>query len=137
MNSQEATLTIENSFDELRRLAEWLRATGHAFGLPKPTIDDLDFCSSELVTNTISYAFNDDVPHRIVVRLTTREGSSTLEIEDDGKPFDPSATSSFTPPRSLEEASIGGYGIYLVQQFMDELSYRRVGNKNVVTMRHA
>jgi serine/threonine-protein kinase RsbW len=53
-----------------------------------------------------------------------------LTIEDDGPPFDPL---SLPPPdvtASLEERRVGGLGVFLVRQMMDEVSYQRTGKRN-------
>jgi anti-sigma regulatory factor (Ser/Thr protein kinase) len=34
----------------------------------------------------------------------------------------------------LEERRIGGLGIFLARQIMDEISYRRHGGRNITTM---
>jgi anti-sigma regulatory factor (Ser/Thr protein kinase) len=35
----------------------------------------------------------------------------------------------------LEECEIGGLGIHITKHFMDDISYQRSGNKNVVTLK--
>jgi anti-sigma regulatory factor (Ser/Thr protein kinase) len=35
---------------------------------------------------------------------------------------------------SLEARGVGGLGVYLVRQMMDEVSYQRLGTRNQLTM---
>jgi anti-sigma regulatory factor (Ser/Thr protein kinase) len=135
MKTSSASLEIRNAYDELARMAVWLREAGQTHGLPKPTIDDLDFCLGEIVTNIINYGYADGAKHRIFLTLEFGKDDVVLQVEDDGKPFDASKKSSYIPPQSLEEAHTGGYGVFLVQQFMDELSYSRVDGKNILRMK--
>ena len=57
-----------------------------------------------------------------------------LIIQDRGIPFNPFQK---TPPdlsKPLEEREIGGLGIHLVRQLMDEYEYNRQIDRNVVVM---
>ena len=57
-----------------------------------------------------------------------------MEIVDSGKPFDPFTEA---PPPDLDspvpDRPIGGLGVYLVQQLMDEARYAREDGKNKLT----
>ena len=37
-------------------------------------------------------------------------------------------------PKSLEEADIGGLGIFMIRKYIDESSYQREDNKNIFTI---
>ena len=58
-----------------------------------------------------------------------------MDVEDDGRPFDPLAVPPVDTSLPLEEKLIGGFGVHLMRQFMDELSYARESGKNVLRMR--
>ena len=55
-------------------------------------------------------------------------------ITDDGKAFDPFAKASPDTTLSVMARPIGGLGIHLVMQMMDEVQYRRHGHQNIVTI---
>ena len=61
-------------------------------------------------------------------------GLATLTISDGGPPFDPLSFSREPLPRTLQEAEPGGLGLLLVHRFMDECSYRREGDRNVLKL---
>jgi anti-anti-sigma factor len=63
------------------------------------------------------------------------EGNSLrVTITDDGPPFDPLAYADPDTELSVEEREIGGLGIHLVRQMMDEVSYRYEGDRNIVVL---
>ena len=57
-----------------------------------------------------------------------------IEILDDGRPFNPFAQATPDTTLPLEARRVGGLGIHLVQKVMDEVSYERRIDKNLVKL---
>jgi sigma-B regulation protein RsbU (phosphoserine phosphatase) len=55
-------------------------------------------------------------------------------VSDTGVPFDPTKKDEEDTTLSAEERPIGGLGIHLVRQLMDEVHYERQGDKNILTL---
>ena len=67
--------------------------------------------------------------------LTSEEGAITIEVVDDGKPFDPLNDAPQPDLASdLEDRRVGGLGLHLVRTTMDDMSYRRDQGKNHLTL---
>ena len=134
---EDVVLHLRNDTAELERLAAELARFGSAHGLSERDLFQVTLALDEVVTNVISYAFDDAAEHEIAVRLRFAAGGIAIEVEDDGRPFDPLAV----PPvdaqleRPIEEREVGGLGLHLVRRTMDGLEYRREMGKNVLTMR--
>ena len=88
----------------------------------------------EILTNTISYGYDDDDAHRIEMTVRLEADALVVVIVDDGRPFDPTGTPDPDIEASLEERDVGGLGLFLVHQMMDEVEYRHVDGRNVVTL---
>ncbi len=73
----------------------------------------------------------DDV---ITVTLERTDSSLITRIEDEGSPFNPLDLPPVKTDLPLDERDKGGLGIHLVKCFADNLSYRRDGSKNIVTI---
>lgn len=58
-----------------------------------------------------------------------------VKLEDTGIPFDPFAKADPDITAGAMERSIGGLGIFLVKKTMDECSYSRDGDKNIVLIK--
>ena len=58
-----------------------------------------------------------------------------VKVEDDGREFNPLELPEPDLEQKLEERPIGGLGIHLVRNLMDELDYKRTHNKNILTMK--
>ena len=133
-------LTLANEVSAVAKASDWLRVLGDEAGLAADDLYRLDLCAAELLTNIVSYAYDDERAHSIELDVTVNDRDVALEIADDGRAFDPVAHPLARPATSLAEARWGGWGLRLVRQFADECRYERRGGKNVVSLvlhRHA
>jgi anti-sigma regulatory factor (Ser/Thr protein kinase) len=88
----------------------------------------------ELINNVISYAYDDGAAHDIGVRVELTGDRLAITIVDDGVPFNPLVTSPPDPALPIEERKLGGLGIHLVRSTMDEFTYNRRTDSNVVVL---
>ncbi|MHC4513457.1 MAG: ATP-binding protein [Planctomycetota bacterium] len=129
------TMRIRNNAAELPRLATRLGSLARQNRLSKDEESSLKLVLEELVTNVISYAHDDDADHEICVRVAIAEREIRVEVEDDGRPFDPLGAPPVDVAAPLDDRPIGGAGIHLVRSFADDVDYRRrAGRNNVVVV---
>ncbi len=57
-----------------------------------------------------------------------------MTIEDDGVAFDPLAIAPSSLDDDIDQRAMGGLGIHLVRELMDEMRYVRVGSRNRLTL---
>ena len=88
----------------------------------------------ELLTNIISYAYEDGSQHEIDIKVSLLNDTVVIVISDDGLPFNPFTREDPDTDLSIEERDIGGLGIHLVKNVMDEVSYKRHVDRNVITL---
>ena len=89
----------------------------------------------EAVVNVMEYAYPEGTKGTVNLVATIAEGLLSFVISDSGKPFDPTAKAEVDTTLSAEERPIGGLGIHLVRQIMDDITYERRDNKNILTLR--
>jgi sigma-B regulation protein RsbU (phosphoserine phosphatase) len=125
-------LTIANRMAEIDRVNQAFRgfAEEHGIKISKPPWSVM---FDELLNNIISYAFDDDGEHAIDIGIVIEETRITVTITDDGIPFDPFSLAEPDTGLSVEERDVGGLGIHLVRNLMDEVSYERIADRNIVT----
>lgn len=124
-----------NTLFELTRLTQVVTAFAERHRLTPSLGNALNVVLEEVLTNVISYGYEDTKTHEIVVRLSCTENEVQAEVEDDGRPFNPLAMASPDTSKPLTERPVGGLGIHLVRQLMDRVEYRRLEGKNVLLMR--
>jgi len=128
------SLAIPNRIPALRGMSEWLAAGLQRLGAPDPWPFNFDLCASEAVANIISYAYPDGGAHQIELRLRRDGPALSLEIEDDGVPFNPLEREGHERPASLADAPVGGLGIDLMRSIMRECQYARRDGRNVLRL---
>jgi anti-sigma regulatory factor (Ser/Thr protein kinase) len=134
--SAKLTLNIERSHDELGRITDAVDDLGHKEGWSNDLLFRVHLVLEELVLNIIDYGFDDGKDeHDLEVVLVSDDDALTIEITDDGIPFDP-LTDAKKPDvdAPLEDRPIGGLGVHLVRTMMDEVTYEREDGKNHLTL---
>ena len=127
-------IVLTNRPEEKPRLFRALEAFAAEHRLPAKVLQAADLVLEEHVTNVLQYAYADTALHEIRVRLSCDEGALHVEVEDDGRAFNPLEAPPVDTSIPLEERSIGGLGIHLMRRFMDTLDYRREGSRNILRM---
>ena len=130
MVAQEYKFELKNDLSELKALNQHLNNWAEDINLPAISISRINICLDELFTNIVSYGFEDDLEHIIKFTLNADDNLLTINIEDDGKPFNPLEKIDPDFPDNVESAIIGGLGIHIIKKLMDNVHYeRKLGNK--------
>ena len=125
------SLTIEGGVASAKASA-WARALGERYGLPEELAYAMDLCIVELVTNIVDHAYGEN-PGAIRLELDVGPEAAILSIIDDGPPFNPLSVPPPNTAASIEDATIGGYGIHMVRETADGCRYERRNGQNVFT----
>jgi anti-sigma regulatory factor (Ser/Thr protein kinase) len=125
---------LKNNLTEIGRMSETIDEFCTSNKLPPDTGFALNLSLEEVLTNIIKYAYDDNDEHIIIVRLYINRGQVYIEVEDDGKPFNPLEVETPDIHKPIEERPIGGLGIHLVKNHMDFLDYKRNGDRNLLIM---
>ena len=133
--SEAIAVELKNSLSEIERLKRIVDEFARRHQIEAQTLRNMDLALDEILTNIISYGYDEGGEHRIVIRLALEQGKWTVEVEDDGRPFNPLTAPAPDTKQLLEERPIGGLGIHLVRKNMDELEYRRQQDRNILIMR--
>lgn len=128
-----ASLIVDSALCELPRVSAWVHDWAESQRLPDEVVQHLDLCSTEVVTNIMSYAGGDG-PQHIFLRLGWQGEEVALEVQDEGSEFDPRQVPQPVPPTSLLDARIGGWGIPIVRRFSDGLRYQHQDGRNCLTL---
>jgi anti-sigma regulatory factor (Ser/Thr protein kinase) len=130
------TLSIVNDLAELSRVAESIDEFCETQAVPQACAFKLNVALEELLTNTISYGFEDLGQHEIALTVARQGEDIIAEIQDDGRPYDPLQEAPEPDLNStLEERRVGGLGVYLVKTLMDDVRYEYRDGQNRVTLR--
>jgi anti-sigma regulatory factor (Ser/Thr protein kinase) len=127
-------LRLANDLDGLAGLAERIERFGAEQGLSANVVNALNVVLDEAVSNAINHGYDAGVRGEIAVRLRRASDRVVVEVEDDGRPFDPLLVPPPDLTLPLERRPIGGLGIHLIRSLMDEVAYARHDGRNVLKM---
>ena len=129
------TLTLTNDLSTIPQLNEFLDLIFEEVGVDMEVCMSLNLAMEEAVVNVIDYAYPQGTSGSIDINVLADEDSIVFVITDSGIPFDPTAAKEVDTTLPLEERPIGGLGIHLIRKIMDDVSYERRDNKNILTLR--
>ena len=127
-------LTLSIDLAEIDRVNAAFAAFADAQGFPGKLRSTMPVVLDELLSNAIKYGFRERDGGDITVHVDLADGRLAVTITDDGKPFDPFRLEDPDTTLTTQQRKIGGLGIYIVRNTMEEYSYERVGNRNVLRL---
>jgi serine/threonine-protein kinase RsbW len=104
-------------------------------GIDGETLYDVQLAVDEACTNIISHGYRDMDPGSIILDLEVDHDRLTVSLTDFGHSFEPSNTPIPDVDAPIEERELGGFGLFFIQQSMDNLEYQVTedGNKMILT----
>ena len=135
MSDEQFRIVLVNDLSEIARLGRELERFGEKCGLSTKTVRELNLILEEVIVNVIAYAYGDDRRHEIVVRAVSGGGELVIEVEDDGRPFNPLQVPPPDLGRALEQVQVGGLGLHFVRELTSSLEYDRREKRNCLLMR--
>jgi len=135
MKNRDYCFELKSKLSELTTLCRYLEDCGNVMELPQKCLLELNLGLDELFSNIISYGFEDESEHQIKFSLAKNRETLVVKVEDDGIPFNPLDVAGPEVSRDLESINIGGLGIHLVKEMMDDIDYQRVEGKNKLILK--
>lgn len=127
-------LRLPARIDSVKRFCDFARSVASDAEFTAEELDRLDLIIEEIIVNIARYAYGEPEtgeaelacavvgPHRLRV-----------EISDSGRAFDPLTRNLPDLSGGLAERTPGGLGIFLVRSIAESISYRREGERNVLS----
>lgn len=141
-NPRTLTITIAATHEDSAIARALLRPFAADQPFTKHTLTRLEICLAEALSNVVRHSYRDMVGGEIEVTFRALPDRLVLEISDEGRPMPVSARESIhagdpvrdplgTPVPELPE---GGFGIPILRTVLDDVLYRRDGERNVLTL---
>jgi len=129
------TFILKNDLIEIKRLTDILCKLCEENSICNKVLCDVTLALEEIFANIVNYAYEDNKEHLVKIHVKIQDNVLSLEIKDDGKPFNPLEIPMTNTQAPFAERKIGGLGIHLVRNLIDELAYKHVKGKNVLTLK--
>ena len=127
-------IAVEAALDDLPKLTEFVAQKAEAAGFESRQALKIQLAVEEIFTNIMHYAYPDGRGQVALSCGQTADGDLTIEIVDQGAPFNPLEAEEPDVTAGLDERPVGGLGIFLTRKLVDKMEYRRQGDKNVLRL---
>ncbi len=107
---------------ELSAIRDFLQERSSASPAIQREIDDLIQAVDEAASNIIMHGYQ-QIPGWIEIEFQQIPGKIKVYLRDDAPPFDPTKVPPPNIHLPLNKRRVGGLGIYLIRQCVDEFSY--------------
>ena len=133
-NIKEITLTaVAENVDQV---TDFVNAELDAAGCPRKTRSQIDVAIDEIFANISDYAYA-PATGLATIRFSLEEAprAAVITFVDRGIPYDPMTAKTPDTTLSADEREIGGLGIFIVRQTMDDVSYSYEDGQNILTIK--
>lgn len=122
------------NFEYLDEIRDLVARAARRGGFTDKEVYSLQLAADEAASNIIEHAYEGTTEGFIELSCEIRGDILTITMRDEGKTFDPSNVKPPNLAADLSERQIGGLGVYLMRQLMDEIHYQTEGTSNILTM---
>jgi anti-sigma regulatory factor (Ser/Thr protein kinase) len=132
-------MTVNATPEQIERVVDFVNEQLAALGCTEEARVDVDVAVDELLGNIAQYAYDPDIG-TVTVCMEAEEDppAAVITFFDRGTPFNPLAEKRpDTTSLPAKERPLGGLGLFLVEELMDELTYCYRDGQNVLTVRKA
>lgn len=128
-------LNLTAAVEDLNRVIDFVETYLKESGCPMAEQLQIIIAVEELYVNVAHYAYAPEVgPATIRMEVSQSPAAASITLIDQGKPYNPLAREDPDVTLTAEERGIGGLGIYMVKQTMDEVRYEYKEGRNILTI---
>ena len=126
------SLTVPGDLSSLGAIRDFVRLAAAEAGLDKRLIYRLILAVDEIATNIIVHGYEENgSAGDVEVAAEISDDSLVIILEDSAPPYNPPTEAVREDlDRPLEERDIGGLGVFLAIQNVDQFVYERIGDHN-------
>lgn len=129
-------LTIAATVENIEAVTDFVNQQLEELACPMKAQMQINIAIDELFSNIAHYSYNPEIG-QATVRVEVMENPLAVSITfiDNGVPFDPLSKEDPDLTLSAEERQIGGLGIYMVKESMDEITYEYKDGQNILSIK--
>lgn len=127
-------LTLLNRATEIARGQDQLEQFAAAHHFPDRKLHEVQTALEEHLTNILHYGYDDHGEHQIQIGVWLAGAELRIQVQDEGRPFNPLAHPAPDLSLPINQRPIGGLGIHMMRKSLDGMEYRRENGKNILVM---
>lgn len=123
-------MTVDSKIENIETLTSFVESSLSQFEPTMKAQMQINVAIDELFSNVIHYSGSSKMT--LVLEVNQDVLTASLTFIDEGVAYDPLKKDDPDTTLSAEQREVGGLGIFLVKKTMDDVEYKRDGNKNVL-----
>lgn len=129
-------LTLDATIENVTAVTSFVDEQLERLGCPPESQAQIDIAIDELFSNIAYYAYNPETgPATVRVEVMEEPLSVEITFIDSGVAYNPLAKDDPDLSLSADEREIGGLGIFIVKNSMDDVAYEYKDGKNILRIR--
>jgi anti-sigma regulatory factor (Ser/Thr protein kinase) len=131
--TQRFQITRAAELESLSVFREFISDCCAKFKISDGTVFDLKLAVDEACTNIIEHGYKGMDPGSIILSFRIESDRILVQITDFGHIFEPADAPKPDVEAALEDRELGGLGLYLIYQTMDNIDYQASDDGNTLT----
>ncbi len=131
--SQRFQITSAAELESLSGFRKFISDCCAKFQIPNEVVLDLKLAVDEACTNIIEHGYKGMDPGSIILSFRIETGRILVSITDFGHVFEPVQAPKPDVEAALEDRKLGGLGLFLIYQTMDNIDYQTSEDGNTLT----
>ena len=129
-------LVIEASRENLLKVQSFIDEQREEYGCPMVTLTTINIAVEEIFVNIANYAYAPETGNAVIqVIMHDDPPSAEISFIDSGMQYNPLKKPDPDTTLALGQRRIGGLGIYMVKNSMDDITYEYKDSKNILTIK--
>lgn len=131
--SQRFQITRAAELDSLQVFRGFITECCAHYNIPGDVVFELKLAVDEACTNIITHGYRGMDPGSIILSFRIEAERILVQITDFGRVFEPEDAAQPDVQAALEDRELGGLGLYLIYQTMDNIDYHASEDGNTLT----
>ena len=128
-------LTIDATVENLATVTEFITSSLEEKDCPLKIIMQMELVIEEIYVNVASYAYRPNIGPVTICKDFVKPQALVLTFIDSGVAYNPLEHEDPDINAGIEDRDVGGLGIFLIKKNVDEISYERKDEKNILTIK--
>jgi len=129
-----ARIKLPAQLEYLQKFIDFVATCSREQGFEKKRVHEIELATEEALVNIFNYAYKENNGDVEIICKVDNSKRFIIEIVDTGIPFNVLSVAAPDITAPIPERRIGGLGVFLIKEFMDDVQYRHEENKNILSL---
>ena len=129
-------ITVDATVENLQTVIDFATEQLETRDCPMKTSMQLELVIEEIFVNIANYAYHPEIGlATFCIEFEENPAAVKMTFLDKGKPYNPLEKDDPDTTLDVDERDVGGLGIFLVKNNVDEIAYEYADGKNILRMK--